>query len=547
MNNPIEKKTLEILEKSSEILRELPSSSTWLEKVNKLKVKVHQPCILAVGGRVKAGKSTFLNTLLGENLALVGERETTATINRFVYGTPINPDKPIKVVYKNGVEEYVSKSFMDALQNNDSSMEKQRKNILYFEHTLPHPILKDITLVDTPGTDAVVSDHQEAAEKAFFGNTDDKELRAEHNAQTKELVSKADAVIYLVGAVANSSNQKFLDNFKQACDGASALNAIGIISRIDEEEQLLMNSAEQAKYVAYSLREQVCNVLPVSACLYSVLKGKSHLFSNWKSWLSTIPEEAFNYITRTEGAWKGSFDTMLKRKFPDLLNVEVRSMMNEGIPWGVFRAIIKKLYVSSVDVATSELYQLANFDEVKKTLQEQFFNRSKAIRCTVILNELNKLLLQIRHESFSEMRIAACKALEWKKLINEYISPKNQTTAKEIADFINKNIKSQDEISKLEQVMVSDLVRPIENLILEIQTVNLDYKMLELVRKFKERFTEENYQELCELFGLFGKKPNKTAEEKMNRQMFWQGKSLRYADSQMREIASYAVVAYGKL
>lgn len=547
MNNPIEKKTLEILEKSSEILREVSSSSTWLEKVNKLKVKVHQPCVLAVGGRVKAGKSTFLNTLLGENLALVGERETTATINRFVYGTPINPDKPIKVVYKNGVEEYVSKSFMDALQNNDSSMEKQRKNILYFEHTLPHPILKDITLVDTPGTDAVVSDHQEAAEKAFLGNTDDKELRAEHNAQTKELVSKADAVIYLVGAVANSSNQKFLDNFKQACDGASALNAIGIISRIDEEEQLLMNSAEQAKYVANSLREQVYNVLPVSACLYSVLKGKSHLFSNWKSWLSIIPEEAFNYITRTEGAWKGSYDTMLKRKFPDLLNVEVRSMMNEGIPWGVFRAIIKKLYVSSEDVATSELYQLANFDEVKKTLQEQFFNRSKAIRCTVILNELNKLLLQIRHESFSEMRIAACKALEWKKLINEYISPKNQTTAKEIADFINKNIKSQDEISMLEQVMVSDLVRPIENLILEIQTVNLDYKMLELVRKFKERFTEENYQELCELFGLFGKKPNKTAEEKMNRQMFWQGKSLRYADSQMREIASYAVAAYGKL
>lgn len=95
--------------------------------------------------------------------------------------------------------------------------------------------------------------------------------------------------------------------------------------------------------------------------------------------------------------------------------------------------------------------------------------------------------------------------------------------------------------------MVSDLVRPIENLILEIQTVNIDYKMLELVRKFKERFSEENYQELCELFGLFGKKPNKTAEEKMNRQMYWQGKSLRYADSQMREIASYAVAAYGKL
>ena len=65
--------------------------------------------------------------------------------------------------------------------------------------------------------------------------------------------------------------------------------------------------------------------------------------------------------------------------------------------------------------------------------------------------------------------------------------------------------------------------------------------------KFKERFAEEDYQELCELFGLNGAKPNKTQEEKIHRQQFWQGKSIRYADPQMREIATYAVAAYGKL
>ena len=39
----------------------------------------------------------------------------------------------------------------------------------------------------------------------------------------------------------------------------------------------------------------------------------------------------------------------------------------------------------------------------------------------------------------------------------------------------------------------------------------------------------------------------KTEEEKKNRQQFWQGKSLRYADPKMREIAAYAVTSYGKL
>ena len=91
------------------------------------------------------------------------------------------------------------------------------------------------------------------------------------------------------------------------------------------------------------------------------------------------------------------------------------------------------------------------------------------------------------------------------------------------------------------------MVRPLELLILEIQSLNLDYKMLKQVQLFKERFSEENYQELCELFGLYGEKPTKTKDEKINRQMFWQGKSLRYADPQMRDIASYAAASYGKL
>ena len=548
MNNPIEDKTLQILERSSEIVRELPHAANWLDEINSLKLTVHRPCVLAVGGRVKAGKSTFINTLLGEELAMVGETETTATINRFVYGTPINPAKPIKVVYKNGTEEYVPKSFMDSLQGHDGSTATKRKSILYFEHTIPNPILKDIILVDTPGTDAVVSDHQDAAEKAFFGSEDDKQLRKEHDKQTKEWVAKADAVIYLVGAVANSSNLQFLENFKQACDGSSALNAIGVISRIDEEEPVLLNSAEQATYVANSLREQVSNVMPVSACLYTALKNYSDQFSSWKKWLSTIPEEVFDrYLIGSEGGWSGRYDSALKKKYPNLVSADMRQQMQGDIPWSTFRAIIKRLYYTSSEQTIAELYKLANFDEVKRTLQEQFFARSKAIRCTVILNKLNKLLLKIRFEALHEMKQYNRKSSEWKNLILRYINPNNSAAAKEIIEYIDASVKTADEIAQIEQKIICDLVRPLENLILEIQSLNLDYKMLKQVQKFKERFAEENYHELCELFGLYGAKPNKTQDEKMHRQQFWQGKSLRYADPQMREIAAYAVAVYGKL
>jgi len=51
-------------------------------------------CTIAVVGRVKTGKSSFINALLGDDLAAVGAQETTATINYFRRGNP-NPDKPI--------------------------------------------------------------------------------------------------------------------------------------------------------------------------------------------------------------------------------------------------------------------------------------------------------------------------------------------------------------------------------------------------------------------------------------------------------------------
>ena len=39
--------------------------------------------MVAVAGRVKVGKGTFVNALLGEGLAKVGTAETATTINYF--------------------------------------------------------------------------------------------------------------------------------------------------------------------------------------------------------------------------------------------------------------------------------------------------------------------------------------------------------------------------------------------------------------------------------------------------------------------------------
>src|SRR5947209_14135013 len=89
------------LSEAAERLRDARLPQDLGEAVERLSGQVDQPCVVAVVGRMKAGKSTFLNALLGDDLAKVGATETTATINYFRHGRP-NPARPVRCHWQNG-------------------------------------------------------------------------------------------------------------------------------------------------------------------------------------------------------------------------------------------------------------------------------------------------------------------------------------------------------------------------------------------------------------------------------------------------------------
>ena len=61
-----------ILKRAAKRLRKAGLPAQLPERMEELAKQVHQPCVVAVVGRVKVGKSTFVNALLGEDLAKVG-------------------------------------------------------------------------------------------------------------------------------------------------------------------------------------------------------------------------------------------------------------------------------------------------------------------------------------------------------------------------------------------------------------------------------------------------------------------------------------------
>lgn len=99
-----------------------------------LRNRIHEPFMFVIVGEVKAGKSSFVNALLatGKEVTKVAPQPMTDTIQQIIYG-----DTPSEVM----VNEYLKKIM------------------------LPLDILKEIAIVDTPGTNTIVDHHQEITER----------------------------------------------------------------------------------------------------------------------------------------------------------------------------------------------------------------------------------------------------------------------------------------------------------------------------------------------------------------------------------------------
>src|SRR5436305_7519977 len=88
-------------------------------QLKKIAEQVSQPCIVAVVGQVKVGKSSFINALLRQDLAKIGTSETTATINYFRYSKrPPAPDRTVRCFYRDKSSAYLDRAFLDNLQGN---------------------------------------------------------------------------------------------------------------------------------------------------------------------------------------------------------------------------------------------------------------------------------------------------------------------------------------------------------------------------------------------------------------------------------------------
>ena len=108
--------------------------------------QLEQPFLLVVVGEFNAGKSAFINALLGQKALEEGVTPTTARIGLLRHGESVGRE--------------VTAAGLEAL-------------------TAPAEILRDLVIVDTPGTNAVLREHEEL---------------------TREFIPRADLVLFVTSA-----------------------------------------------------------------------------------------------------------------------------------------------------------------------------------------------------------------------------------------------------------------------------------------------------------------------------------------------------------
>ena len=541
--NPI-RKTQDLIKDVLSFINQSPWRDMYSSRLQVLYEKADFPCELAIAGRVKAGKSSFLNSLLGDDLAMVGTTETTATINFFKYGHPQDPTHPVKVVWDDGKEEWQTRQFLDSLQGNTKEILQRAQKIDHLEYYVDNPILHNITLVDTPGTGALVDEHEKRTND--YLSVEKEYLRKKHNDQSVALKEKADAVIVITEHVPTASTDELVSRFKS---NTSAFNSLGVMTKIDTENENAAGWKRRCEEYSRMLKQQLNVIIPVSAGVYRYITKlqQEHKLERMQTILRRIPNEDNMFEELVSQSTIFLSDDKDTNELFETFNISYieRKALVADLPWRVFYCIAKELYHNNVDDAVRNLIAYSGMEQVKKILEKQFFNRSRIIRCSKIVTDLHHILSEIINRRLYDIRYEVANREEYIKIVKR--AEGNTELKNALLSFIERNITTQQNYENYER-QVKNLIGKTEDLQQAFSGVDNSHEGLLLLERKRNSFSQNEIKELEWLLGKYADKScNIEIPSYAQRQFFWRSKYNMVADPEVKRIIELAIRTYGTL
>jgi dynamin family protein len=242
--------------------------------------RLSAPLQVAVAGRIKSGKSTLVNALIGRRVAPTDVGECTRLVTRFQYGTV---DR-VEIVFEDGSKQVLPFS-ADGMIPND--LEVDFDKVSHLEAYLTNAVLRDLTVIDTPGLgslDAASVRRTEQLLGAAKHRKDDADDDAEEDGSdelddtSRNAVAGAEAVLYVVTQGVRADDQQALAAFTAATASREAgpVNAIAVLNKADtiapesvagSDGDVWRAASMLAEKQASTLKPRVADVIPVIGLL----------------------------------------------------------------------------------------------------------------------------------------------------------------------------------------------------------------------------------------------------------------------------------------
>jgi hypothetical protein len=216
-----------VLRDAVDAYRDSPQATAWLRQHL---ARFEEPLRVAIAGKVKAGKSTLLNALVGEEIAPTDAGECTRVVTWYQDG----PSPKVLMIPRDGPSRPLTVARRDgALTIDLGGTPPERVDRLIVDW--PSQSLRTHSLIDTPGIASMSADTSARA-GAFL--------------VPEDAPAPADAVLYLMRHL-HVSDVRFLESFHdQGVAKAAPINTVAILSRADEIGVGRLDAMASARQIA---------------------------------------------------------------------------------------------------------------------------------------------------------------------------------------------------------------------------------------------------------------------------------------------------------
>lgn len=358
-----------LLLRAIDAYRDSPQAAGWLRHHLS---RFDEPVRVAIAGQVKAGKSTLLNALVGEQIAPTDAGECTRIVTwyqdapapRVTLHPRSAPPRQLPITRAGGGL---------AFDLHGTPVEDVDRLVVDW----PSQSLRATTLVDTPGIASLSADAAARA-GAFLAPEDEP--------------TQTDAVVYLMRHL-HATDVRFLESFyDQGVARATPVNTIAVLSRADEIGVGRLDALASARKIAqrYRADDKLRGLCQTVVAVAGLLAQTGR----------TMRQDEFGALTALAGLPRADLEKMLlsvdrfARTELDRPDGDTRAALIErfglfGVRLGA--TLIRQGFTDPTKVA-AELVRRSGLDELRAVLASQFTERRDLLKARSALLAVDLVL-----------------------------------------------------------------------------------------------------------------------------------------------------------